>query len=143
MYVHILRWYMQSLHHSHHMHIALISTPSHSFLDLGLPLWLGGVPFTPGPSLPVSSQGITACIRDVYISGRLLDLNSHVDEQGTQHGCPQVLYIHHIKCVHVMCMYMYILHTSSSWMTSVPLVSVGLASVCPHGTHSCVSVHFL
>lgn len=96
--------------HKHHMYIctvctrmyiyvALTSLPLHSFLDLGLPLWLGGLPFVPDPSLPVSSQGITACIRNVYISGRLLDLNSHVDEQGTQHGCPQV-HTPHI-CVHV------------------------------------------
>lgn len=59
-----------------------------SFLDLGLPLWLGGAP-SPSPS-HVSSTAITACVRQVVVNGDLLDLNSHIDLSNSQSGCPQV-----------------------------------------------------
>ena len=62
-----------------------------SFLDLDLPLWLGGAP-SPSPA-HVSSTSITACVRQVLVNGRLLDLNSHIDQRNSQPGYPQVLYI--------------------------------------------------
>ena len=63
-----------------------------SFLDLGLPLWLGGVPaeFPLPPLHQISSRGVTGCIRNVHINDRLLDLNSHVGESNSQSGCGQV-----------------------------------------------------
>ena len=59
-----------------------------SFLDLGLPLWLGGAP-SPSPS-HVSTTAITACVRQLLVNGDLLDLNSHTDQANSQPGCPQV-----------------------------------------------------
>ena len=63
-----------------------------SFLDLGLPLWLGGVPaeFPLPPLHQISSRGVTGCIRNVYINDHLLDLSSHVSESNSQSGCGQV-----------------------------------------------------
>lgn len=64
----------------------------YSFLDLGLPLWLGGVPAEfPLSSLhQISSRGVTGCIGNVHINGRLLDLNSHLAESNSQSGCGQI-----------------------------------------------------
>ena len=60
------------------------------FLDLGLPLWVGGVPARTAQFLPIQSQGISACVRNMYIDGVLLDLASHVAEQRSQAGCSEV-----------------------------------------------------
>ena len=63
-----------------------------SFLDLGLPLWLGGVPaefFLP-PLHQISSRGVTGCVRNVYVNNCLLDLDNHVSEANSQSGCGQV-----------------------------------------------------
>ncbi len=60
-----------------------------SFLDLGLPLWVGGVPFSPGPAYPFTSRGITACVGEVRVNGELLDLENYVYEQRSQRSCPQ------------------------------------------------------
>ncbi len=59
------------------------------FLDVSLPLWLGGAPSVP-PGLPLGSSGIDGCVRNVVINGRTLDLDSHVDQLNSNNGCPQV-----------------------------------------------------
>ena len=72
--------------------IIILCCFSCSFLDLGLPLWLGGVPAEfPLPSHhQISSRGVTGCVRNVSINDRLLDLNSHLGESNSQSGCDQV-----------------------------------------------------
>ena len=65
-----------------------VTPGARSFLDLGLPLWVGGVPFSlPANSTRVSSQGVTGCIRGVRIDGEILDLEGYVFERNSQRGC--------------------------------------------------------
>lgn len=59
-------------------------------LDLGLPLWLGGVPSSLSDTGHVTSHGITACVRNVFINGELLDLETHILERNSQRGCSQL-----------------------------------------------------
>ena len=61
------------------------------FLDLGLPLWLGGAPVL-SSTLPIFNQGINACIRSVFVSEMILDLETHVADEQTEQGCAQVDY---------------------------------------------------
>ena len=76
-----------------HVPLPLLITFSsliYRFLDVGLPLWLGGAPSVPA-GLPLGSRGIDGCVRNVIISGVMLDLASHVDERNSANRCPQVL----------------------------------------------------
>lgn len=63
-----------------------------SFLDVGLPLWIGGVPFnfpSTAPHQP-SSVGFAGCIRNVTINDRLLDLEGYIEQQNSTRGCGQI-----------------------------------------------------
>lgn len=60
-----------------------------SYLDLGLPLYIGGIPL-PFAILPNTSQGISACIRNLFINQVLLDLDNFVAQENSQSGCSQV-----------------------------------------------------
>lgn len=67
--------------------ICVFNEFNYSSFDLGLPLWLGGVP----NSLPfVTTNGINACIRNVLINNVLLDMEQYVSQENTRNGCPQV-----------------------------------------------------
>ena len=59
-----------------------------SFLNLGLPLWIGGVPFS-SPEY-FSSVGFMGCIRNFAVDGQFLDLEAFVDQQNSVTGCTQV-----------------------------------------------------
>jgi hypothetical protein len=68
-----------------------------SFLDLGLPLWIGGVPFQfhLAASHHPSSVGFTGCIRNVTINGATLDLEDYIDQGNSERGCGSV----HDNCI--------------------------------------------
>ena len=76
--------------------------PADSYLDLGLPLWLGGVPADTSEFLPVQSQGIGACVRNVHINSVLLDLASHVAAERSLPGCSEVMKLT-IRYTHTTC----------------------------------------
>ena len=61
-----------------------------SFLNLGLPLWIGGVPF-PAPFSPdhISSVGFAGCIRNITIDNQLLDLEAFIEQRNSERGCGQ------------------------------------------------------
>ena len=83
-----LKEYSACVYTQFHAYYIMYISHSHSFLDLGLPLWLGGAPSLSASH--VSSQDITACVRQVLVNGDMLDLNSHIDQSNSQPGCPQV-----------------------------------------------------
>ena len=72
-----------------HVHVVNVSSSlplSPSSLDLGLPLWLGGIPAL----APVPAGGINACMRNLLINEVMIDLEEYVEEENSQNGCPQV-----------------------------------------------------
>ena len=73
-------------------YLPFITSIPNSFLDLGLPLWLGGVPseFPLSPLHQISSRGVTGCIRNFYVNDRLLDLNGHLSQVNSASGCGQI-----------------------------------------------------
>lgn len=60
----------------------------YSFLDIGLPLWIGGVPsnFPPTPHQP-SSVGFAGCVRNVIINSASLDLEDYIEQRNSERGC--------------------------------------------------------
>lgn len=62
-----------------------------SFLDLGLPLWIGGAPFaTPPAPFQISSVGFAGCVRNLTVDGELMDLDSHIEQSNSERGCGQI-----------------------------------------------------
>jgi len=54
-------------------------------LDLGLPLWIGGAPFSSPAHF--ASVGFSGCMRNVTVNGQLLDLEDFLDQQNSARGC--------------------------------------------------------
>lgn len=57
------------------------------YLNLGLPMYIGGVYPTGQHNLP-SAVGFEGCIRNVYVDEQLLDMADFLLENGTEDGCP-------------------------------------------------------
>nr|XP_002124366.1 cadherin EGF LAG seven-pass G-type receptor 2 isoform X2 [Ciona intestinalis] len=58
-----------------------------SSLDLTSPLFIGGVPDLP-EDFQVRSKSFTGCIRDLYLDGKILDLDKFITKNGSLIGCP-------------------------------------------------------
>ena len=61
-----------------------------SSLDLGLPLWIGGVPPLFPESYPISTRGITACVRRLKVNDLPTSLERPVYQLNSETGCGQV-----------------------------------------------------
>lgn len=65
-----------------------ITETCHRFLDLTGPLQLGSL-----PSLHTEYQlrnvHFVGCMRDLYVDGKLIDMNDHAWNSDTLEGCPQ------------------------------------------------------
>lgn len=67
-----------------------LSKTCFSVLDLGLLLWIGGVPFPTPLSNHFSSVGYAGCIRNVTIDNKLLDLEGFIEQRNSERGCSQL-----------------------------------------------------